>query len=155
MEQFTGVLQLRGSLRIALQDPDGKLLEERIINNLIVTAGRAWVLGQLETVNQNTAQTISYIAVGSNTTPPTTADSALGNEVTRLPISSFLTVGLANNPPSWTATVTLATNQGNTTLGEVGLFNSSAAGTMLGHATFSSFVKATSNTLNISYTISG
>jgi len=42
-------------------------------------------------------------------------------------------------------------------LGEVGLFNVSSANsaTMLGHATFTSFSKTTSNTLTISYTISG
>lgn len=155
MEAIQDVIKLRGCLRIALRDPDGQIIHEQIVNNLVVTAGRSWVLGQLETVNQQTAQTISYIAVGSNTTPPTTADTALGNEVTRIIVGTWVTSTLTTNPPSWQAQISLATNQGNTTLAEVGLFNSSAVGTMLGHATFASFVKATSNTLNISYTISG
>ena len=155
MEQLVEGVRLRGSLRIHLTDLSGVVLEERIINNLIVTAGRAWVLGQLETVNQATAQTVSYMAIGSNTNAPTTADTALGNEVTRLNIATFVTGGLTNNPPSWQAQVSFATNLANTTLAECGLFNSSSVGTMLAHATFTSFVKATSNVLNISYTISG
>lgn len=150
-----GYIELRGSLRIHLQDLEGNLLEEKQINNVCVTAGRSWVLGQLETTNQVTSQVISYMAIGSSTVAPTTADTALNNEVTRIAIASFLTQALTANPPSWQAQATYATNQGNTTLAEAGLFNSSAGGTMLAHATFASFVKATSNTLNISWNISG
>lgn len=151
------VIRLRGSLRIALNDPDGKLITERIINNLVVTQGRSWVLGQLESVNIQTAQTIGYMAVGTSSTAPTTADTLLNSEVLRVAVGTWVTSTLTANPPSWQAQISLATNQANTTLAEVGLFNTSGsnAATMLGHATFASFVKATSNTLTISYTISG
>ena len=146
-------IKLRGAIQMALRDPGGNLILERKFENLAVTVGRAWVLGQLETVNQATAQTISYLAIGSSTVAPTTADTALGVEVTRANILTFVTTGLTVSPPSWQAIVSFATNVANTTLAEVGLFNSSAVGTMLAHATFTSFVKATSNTLSISYTI--
>lgn len=155
MEQFTDVIKMRGSIRMTLGDMDEKILKEMLFENLLVTVGRAWVLGQLESVNIVTSQTISYLAIGSGTNAPTTADTGLNNEVTRISVGTFLTTGLTNSPPSWQAQVSFATNQANTTLAEVGLFNSSAGGTMLAHATYASFVKATSNTLNISYTISG
>jgi hypothetical protein len=138
-----------------LHDLDGKEVGDRIILNTVVTQGRSWVLGQLETVNQQTSQAIGWLAVGSGTVAPTTGDNTLGLEVLRLAIGTFATTSLTANPPSWQAQVSFATNQANTTLAEVGLFNSSAAGTMLARATFASFVKATSNTLSISYTISG
>ena len=154
MEQHGEILRLRGAFQIALCDLDGNILEQQIVKNTVVTAGRAWVLKQLETVNQLTAQTVSQMAIGSATTAPVTGDTALGLEVTRKPIATFTTTELTANPPNWTAVVSFATNEANTTLAEVGLFNSSAAGTMLARATFASFVKATSNTLNISYTIS-
>lgn len=147
-------IQLRGSLKILLQDLEGNILDSREIKNLIVTQGRSWVLGQLETVNQQTAQAINYVAIGSVTTAPVSTDTALGGEVTRIAVGTWVTSTLTVAPPSWQAQVSFATNQANTTLAEVGLFNSSAGGTMLGHATFASFVKATSNTLNISYTVS-
>jgi hypothetical protein len=153
-QQFYDGIKLRGALQIHLLDPDGKILEKRCVENTVVTVGRSWVLGQLESVN-NTTQVIGYCAIGSVTTAPTTADTALGGESLRLAIGTFVTTGLTNNPPSWQAQTSFSTAQGNTTLAEVGLFNSSASGTMLAHATFTSFVKATSNTLNISYTISG
>lgn len=148
-------IRLRGALRIALKDPDGKILEERIINNLVVLGGRAWVLGQLQSVNHVTSQNISHMGIGSGTVAPVTGNTGLGNEVTRLAIASFDTSQLTANPPSWTAQCTFATSDANTTLGEVAMFNSSAIGTMLNRATFASFVKATSNTLAISFTISG
>lgn len=146
-------IRLRGAIQMALLDPQGRIVAERKIENLAVTVGRAWILGQLETVNQATAQTISYLAIGSVTTAPTTADTALGAEVTRANILTFVTTGLTANPPSWQAQVSFATNVANTTLAEVGLFNSASVGTMIAHATFTSFVKATSNTLAISYTL--
>ena len=156
-DKISGVIALRGSLRIALRDLDGKILEERLINNLVVTQGRSWVLGQLQTVNQVTSQAIGWLAIGTSTVAPTTADVLLGSEVTRVAIGTWVTSTLAANPPNWQAQASFASNVGNTTLAEVGLFNASAANasTMLGHATFTSFSKTTSNTLTISYTISG
>jgi hypothetical protein len=151
--EHLSAIKLRGAIQMALLDPDGRVVMERKFENLAVTVGRAWILGQLETVNQATAQTISYLAIGSVTTAPTTADTALGAEVTRANILTFVTTGLTVSPPSWQAQVSFATNVANTTLAEVGLFNSSTAGTMIAHATFTSFVKATSNTLAISYTL--
>ena len=155
MELVQDVIRMRGSLDMILRGPQGEIVDQKRFNNLLVTAGRAWVLGQLNSVNIVTSLTISAMAIGSSTVAPTTGDTALGGEVTRKTIATFSTAGLTNNPPSWQAQVSYATNEGNTTLAEVGLFNSSANGTMLAHATFTSFVKATSNTLNISYTISG
>lgn len=148
-------VKLRGSLRLVLGDPDGKILSEKIVENTIVTVGRAWMLGQMQSVNHITSQNIGFLGIGSGTVAPTTGDSALGNEVTRRAIDSFVTTGLTANPPSWRAQATFATSDANTTLGEAALFNSSSSGTMIGRATFASFVKATSNTFAISYTVSG
>lgn len=153
LNEVHDVIRLRGAFRIALKDPQGKIVEERRINNILVLGGRAWVLGQLETTNQTT-QSVSYMGIGSGTIAPVTGNTGLGNEVTRKSIASFDTTQLTANPPSWTAQLTFATSDANTTLGECAMFNSSAIGTMLNRATFASFVKATSNTLAISFTIS-
>ena len=152
--ELNDVVLLRGALQWALMDPEGRVIKSQLIKNTVVTAGRAFVLKQLQTVNYDTTKTISHLEIGSGTIAPTTADTALGGAVTRKAISSFDTTNLAANPPSWQAQISFATNEGNTTLGEAGLFNTSSGGTMLARATFTSFVKATSNTLAISYTIS-
>jgi hypothetical protein len=147
-------IRLRGCFRITLGDQDGNIVDERVVNNLVVTAGRAWVLKQIQSVNHVTSQNLSHIAIGSGLVAPATGDTALGNEVTSVAISSFDTTALTANPPAFTAQAVIASNEGNTTLGEVAVLNSNSGGTMLCRATFASFVKATSNILNISYTIS-
>lgn len=153
MPELQDFIRLRGSLRIHLFDLDGKIVHEQNIENTVVTVGRVWILKQLESVHNGTL-TISALAIGSDTTAPATSQSALGGEITRHTIATFDTTNLTANPPSWQAQVSFATNEGNTTLAEGGLFNSSASGTMIARATFASFVKATSNTLAISYTLS-
>lgn len=156
-EVVRDVIRLRGSLRLALWDLDGNLVAERIVENTLVTQGRSWVLGQLQTVNQVTSQAIGWLAIGTSSTAPATGDTTLGSEVTRIAIGTWITSTLTANPPSWQAQASFATNVANTTLAEVGLFNVSGANsiTMLGHATFVSMSKTTSNTLTISYTVSG
>lgn len=148
------VIKMRGCLEIVLGDMQGRILERRKVDNTIVTTGRKWVLRQLSSANIITSETISHMAIGTTTTAPATGDSALGGETTRNAIVSFTTTNLSSNPPSWRAECSFASNEGNTTLAEVGLFNSSANGTMLGRATFATLNKTTSNTLSISYTVS-
>lgn len=148
-------IKLRGSIEAVLQDLDGNIVDHVKVNNVVVTAGRAWVLQQICSSIISTAQSISYLAIGTGTSnAPATSDTSLQSESTRVAIGTFSTTGLTGNPPSWQAQASFATNQGNTTLGEVGLFNSSAAGTVLARATFSTINKTTSNTLSVSYTIS-
>lgn len=147
------VLHMRGSIELVLNGPMGEEVL-RWKENTVVTVGRVWILRQLESVDIVTSQTISFIEIGSSTIAPTTADTALGAAVTRRAISSFDTSGLTANPPFWQAQVSYATNEGNTTLAEAGMFNSSASGTMIAHATYASFIKATSNTLSISWNLS-
>lgn len=154
MNQEQGVIHLKGFIEIALMDAKRNRIIKKESRNVVVTAGRRWVLQQIASSEIATAQSIGYLAVGTGTTAPATSDSALGSEVTRLAIGTFTTSNLTSNPPSWRAEVSLATNEGNTTLGEIGLLNSSSGGTLLARATHSTLDKTTSNTLSISYTIS-
>jgi len=147
-------IKLRGCLEIALMNAKGEVVDYRKQENTIVTAGRRWVLQQIASSDMATAQSISYLGVGTGTAAPATSDTALASEVTRKAIGTFSTANLTSNPPSWQAQVSFATNEGNSTLGEMALFNSSANGTVLGRATFSTINKTTSNTLAVSYTVS-
>jgi hypothetical protein len=150
------IVKLRGCYHAQLLSAkDGSVVEERIVDNVVVTAGRRFVLSQLISSNIQTAQVFSHIAVGTSTTAPATSDTALGSEHTRIAISGFTTTNLTANPPSWRAECSFATNQANTTIGEVGMFNSNAGGTMLSHSTFGTVNKTTSNVFSVSYTISG
>ncbi len=152
-QQEYDVVKLRGAFRFQLRDPFGNVVQD-YVQNTVVTAGRAWVLKQLESTDHATAQNVSHMAVGTSTAAPATSDTALGSENSRIAINSFTTSNTTANPPSWRAEASWATNQANTTLGEVGMFNSSSGGTLLARATFATINKTTSNTLSISYTLS-
>lgn len=153
------VIRLRGCLEIGMYNAKtGELIEYRKNDNLVVTAGRRWVLEKINATNNQT-NAINAIAVGTSTTAPASNDTSLGSELTatvgRL-TCGFNTTNLTSSTPNWMATVQFATDQATGTIGEAGLFNTSAAtaGTLFSHVTFSTFAKATSNTLSVSYTIS-
>lgn len=151
----SGFLFMRGSLEIALKNAfTGEVIEKREIRNIVVTAGRRWVLEKIQSESPP-AEEIEFMAIGSITSDaPDTAETALASEQDRKAIGTMQTSNLTGPLPSWEAQTSWATNEGNTTIGEVGLFNSSAGGTMLARATFATLDKTTSNTLTISYTIS-
>jgi hypothetical protein len=154
-EGFGDRIHLRGCYEIALLGPKQEVLEYRKVDNVVVTSGRSYVLSRIQSATPQT-DVINSIAVGTSTTAPATGDTLLGSEALRIAIATFVTGGLTNNPPSWQAQCTFATNQANTTLGEAGIFNASGANvqTMLSHVTFATINKTTTNTLAISYTIS-
>lgn len=146
---------LKGRIELQLQDIEGNPAGPKVIqNNTVVTAGRRWVLENIYSGGPASAQVISHLAVGTSTTAPATSDTGLGSESTRKAIGTFTTSNLTSNPPSFRAEVSFATNEANTTLGEVGLFNSSAGGTMLARATFATVDKTTTNTLGMTYVVS-
>jgi hypothetical protein len=143
---------LRGAMEVARHNAKtGDVVEYRHRKNTVVTAGRRWVLERIYTTDGAAAETIGEMAIGGSTDAATTA---LSDEQDRKAIGTFTTTNLTSSTPSWLAASSWATNEGNTTLGEVGLFNSASAGTMLARATFSTIDKQSTNTLSISYTIS-
>jgi hypothetical protein len=145
---------LKGALEIAMSSAkDDELVEYRHRKNTVVTAGRRWVLERIQSASPPSS-TISNMALGESTNTLGTANTALSVEFTRKTIGTFTTTNLTSNPPSWAAQTSWATDQAVTTLAEVGLFNSTSAGTMLARATFNSIDKETSNTLSVTYTIS-
>ena len=148
-------IKLRGCFNIDLRDADGNVLDSRKALNTVTTRGRREVLDIIRT--GGSTNLFGWMAIGTGTSSaPSTADTLLQNEYTRKAIGTFTTTNLTSSTPSWDAISSWATNEGNTTVGEVGLFNSSGAATqtLLARATFSTINKTTSNTLTITYTIS-
>ena len=150
--------KMRGCIEIALmRASDGKVLDKQVHYNAIVTGGRSWVLDNLLSGQAASAQVLGFIAVGTDATAPVTSDTILGSEAERKAVGTWDTTGLtATAGPYFAAQVQFATDEANTTLGELGIFNTSTANaqTMLGHANFSTINKASTNTLGVTYTIS-
>jgi hypothetical protein len=147
------VILLRGCIELQLLNAqNGKPVGERFKQNLVVTSGRKWVLDRLKS-SGGSAQMLSHLAVGTTATAPATDQTALINETARKAIATQ-TLSSSENPPFLRNEVLFATDEANATLKEAGLFNSSSSGTMLNRVTFADIVKATSNTLSVTMTIS-
>ena len=151
-EQSTSLL--RGSLKMALKDAKtGEILWKQEVTNTIPTRSLAWGLIAIQSGNSATTQTINQMAIGTGTTAPATADTTLVSETTRKAIGTWDNTGTTANPPYMAALVNYATDEGNTTLGEVGLFNSSSSGTLIARATYATTAKTTDNVLGMTYTL--
>ncbi len=147
--------QMRGCVEIAMYNARTKeRLFYKRFENAVATAGRSWNLAHMLSGEGATAEVLSHMAIGTDATAPTTGDTTLGSEVARKLVGTWDTVGLTSTTPYFRGNVQFQTDEANTTLTEVGFFNSSAVGTMLAHATFATQDKTTDNTFGVTYTIS-
>lgn len=131
-------IKIRGKVIIELRDTEGKLVEKREVDNAITNVGLAVVAGLVGNVDSQTAFT--YLAVGIGTTPAAAGDTTLESEITDTGLErasatvSRITTTQTNDTlqllKTWTATGAKAVT-------EVGTFNHSSTGTMLGHTIFS------------------
>lgn len=155
------IFHLRGSIELQLLNAaNGEPVGPRIVKNTVMTAGRRWVMEKIVS-STNATNSINAIAVGTSTASLNASNTNLGFEIAaastgRKTIGTVDATNITSSAPSWAASVLFATDQANTTIGEVGIFNTSSfdAGTMLARATFTQFQKSNTNTLAVTYTIS-
>lgn len=132
----------------------GEEVWRRHVANSPATEGLAWLWLHALSGLGATSQVIGYLGIGTDSTAPATGDTGLGSEVTRKAIASFATSGMtATDGPYFEAQVDFATDEGNTTLAEAALFNSSAGGTMICHGTYATTAKTTDYVLGVSYVV--
>lgn len=156
MEASDKIQFFRGYVEVALYDAKtGERVSKVERHNIIASKGRAWNLLLLQSDNAASSQTLGFLAVGTDTTAAASSDTALGSEVVRVAVGTYDNAGTtATDAPYFRIVATLATDEGNATIGEIGLFNSSAGGTLFGHAVVATQEKTTSQTAGITYTIS-
>ena len=136
MNQIKGNIKIGGQIRLTCYDKNGKLKwDSGWIKNDIVNAGLAELPNLVGGVAA--ASVFKFLAVGTNSTAVAATNTTLGTELTDK--------GLARaeaTPTRVTTTVTNDTLQlykewtvtGTATVEEVGIFNTSSGGTMLGRA---------------------
>lgn len=134
-----------GQLKIVRTNSEGKIVEEREIKNLVVTDGKEHIAARMVGTSSDV---MSHMAVGTDSTSPDAADSALGTEAGRVALASYTA-----STNTVTATATFPAGTGTGALVEAGLFNDASAGEMLCRTTFSVVNKAAGDSVAITWTI--
>ena len=139
-------LKIKGKFKLILRDEFGNIKEQREVENLITTAGKAALATWLAQATQ-AAYFMPYMAVGTGTTPAAVTDTQLETEgCTR--IASTIT----NSTNTFIHTATFPAGNGTGALTEVGILSASSSGTLFSHSIFSVINKGASDGLEIIYT---
>lgn len=114
--------------------------------NLVVDAGMNYIIGLMNGTNSTA---FSYCAAGSNGTAVTSGDTALNTQIgSRVSVTNKYSTSLNAKFDTF-----FSTTDANGTWQELGLFTASSGGTMLCRKIISSFVKSSSNTAVVAWTI--
>lgn len=146
------LLKLSGSVTVKLIGPDGKVKQQHTNHNLIVTVGKTYLAAWLAAATQST-EFMSYVGLGTSSTPAASGDTTLGAELSGGGYSRQQgTLSASTNV--WTNTVSFAPGNGTGAITEAGLFSASTVGTLFAHQVFSVYNKAAGDTLQITWSVS-
>jgi hypothetical protein len=138
-------IKATGKLNVVLHDAQGKLKEEREINNLVVSAGLNYICSRMKDA---TDTAMGYMAVGTGSTAASAGDTTLGTEADRNAVNS---ITVSSNTIEYVAS--WAAGDATAALTEAGIFNDASAGTMLARVVFDTVNKGANDTLTITWTI--
>ena len=133
-------LKLKGKLAISL---NGEVVQE--VDNLVVTAGKGYVASRMKDASTTA---MSHMAIGSGSTAAAAGNTALGNQLGRVSLTSTT---VSNAVVTYVATFAAGTGTGAVT--EAGLFNASSSGTMLCRTVFSVVNKGSADSMTITWTV--
>jgi hypothetical protein len=119
---------------------------EFVGNNLVVAAGKNFMASRM---NGNSPAAMSHMAIGDDITAAAETQTTLvGTEIERVAGSNTVTDNVFTMSATFgTAIVT------ETTIGEIGIFNASSAGTMLARFTTPEFTMDAGDSLTITWSI--
>ena len=142
---FQDSIKMTGDLKIVLTDENGQIKHEQEVKNLVVTVGKNFIASRMK---DTTDTAMSHMAIGSGTTAAAVGDTALGNQLGRVSLTSTT---VTTNNVAYVATFPAGTGTGAVT--EAGLFNASSSGTLLCRTVFSVINKGAADTLGITWTV--
>lgn len=132
---------------------DGEIIATVTGEDLIVNSGLAAIAGLINGVVTNF---FDYIAIGTGTTPPSSTDTALQNEITSgggqrtAATCSRVTTNVPDDTSQLVATFNFTSSFAVT---ESGVFDSPSAGTMLCRQTFAALNVVSGDSLQVTFRI--
>ena len=140
MSNINDALKMKGRLQIHVND---ELVQE--VDNLVVTAGKGYVASRMK---DTTATAMSHMAIGSGSTAAAANDTALGNELGRVALTSTT---VSSAVVTYVASFPAGTGTGAIT--EAGILNASSSGTMLCRTVFSVVNKGSADSMTVTWTV--
>ena len=137
-------IKVTGELKITVTKPDGNV-HETVVPNIVVTDGKEYIASRMKDAS---ATAMSHMAIGTGSTAAAAGDAALGNEASRVALTSTT---VTSNAVAYVATFAAGTGTGAIT--EAGIFNASSSGTLLCRTVFSVINKGAADTLGITWTV--
>jgi hypothetical protein len=144
-------LKLKGAVSIRLFDANGNLKDERHNPNVVVTVGKNFMTTWLAAASQS-GEFMSWIGLGTSSTPALASDTALGAELSGGGYSRQQgTLSASTNV--WQNQVTFGAGVGTGAVTEAGIFSVVTTGTMLAHQVFTVINIGPADTLQVTWQI--
>ena len=136
---------IKGRWTAVLTDETGAEKDRKEGDNLVVTNGKEYLANFLQSATTSAAQfTLNFVAVGTDNTAATLADTALGTELARHTGTASYTSGAI-----YEVVATFAAGVGTGAIVEYGLFSTNSGGTMLSRDIEDVINKGASDTLTV------
>lgn len=146
-------IKIKGNVHVKVVDKDGKVkLDKNLGSNIITNAGKA----QIALLAGAAGTAFTYLALGTSATAVAATDTTLGAEIVDTGLArvaatvSRITTSTTNDTLSMVGTWTAS---GAKTIAEIGQFNASSSGTMLGHKLTSTITTANGDNVQFTYTV--
>lgn len=146
------LIKATGKVKIVVHDENGVVKEERNIDNLVVTVGKAYITSRMIGTSSGV---MSHMEVGTDNTAAAAGQTALVAPVaaSRTSLTSSTQVTSSTTDDSVQYVCTFAAGTGTGALVEAGIFNASSSGTMLCRTVFSVVNKGASDAMTITWTV--
>lgn len=143
-------IKAKGTLSLVLTDAEGNVKSEQHEKNLVVSSGLAYLASR---VISGAATVMSQMAIGSGTSGAVGTDTALGNELGRVALSSSSNVTTNVNNDSVQYIATFGAGVGTGAVTEAGIFNAATNGDMLCRTVFGVINKDAGDTLSVTWKV--
>jgi hypothetical protein len=137
--------KVTGMVNVVVRDDAGKIKQEFTVPNLVVDTGLAFIASRMK---DTTDDAMSHMAVGTDNTAASAADTTLGTELARQALASST---VTSNSIAYVATFAAGTGTG--ALTEAGLFNDPTTGTMLCRTVFAVINKGAADSMTVTWTV--
>ena len=142
---ITDFIKATGKLTIDVFGEDGTLKDRRAVDNLVVQVGKNHIVSRMAS---NADPVMGWMALGTTFAAATVGDTALGNEIGRVALTS---ASVATNTITYTTTFGAGVATGAIT--EAGVFNAVSAGTMMCRTVFAVVNKAAGDSIQITWAV--